>query len=217
MKSIVLYFMNTILEGLLIKHDLCDTKEKMESYISFLLAENKKYNLSGFDKYKDIVTGHIQDSLEAVVIIKDLNVSSIADIGSGCGVPGLILAIAFPDKKFYLIEVLNKRISFLNKCIKKLDIKNCTVVNKDFKTCVRKKSFESDLFLARASLKINELMFLFSGASKYQDSKLLYWGSENWKKNLYKKRKMLIPNESFNYTIETKRRVIILFNKSKTI
>ena len=55
---------------------------------------------------------------------------TIADIGSGGGTPGIPLAIAFPEKKFLLVESKQKKAAFLVGAVKQLKLKNVRVINK---------------------------------------------------------------------------------------
>ena len=71
----------------------CQIEEKLLLYIIFLLKENEKYNLTGITAIDKVISHHLEDSL-AIESVSEFNCNShFADVGSGCGVPGLILAI----------------------------------------------------------------------------------------------------------------------------
>lgn len=154
--------------------------EIIKKYISFLNEENKNYNLTGFKNEEDIFSGNIEDALFGTISNLIKNKKNIADVGTGAGIPGLILAIKYPEKNFYLIEVQKKRILFLEKALNLLEIKNCKIIDLDYKTFLRRKLYDVDLFITRASLKLNDLLFLFSNSSKYNNKSLVYWASKNW-------------------------------------
>ncbi len=148
-------------------------------YADLLVAENKKYNLTALTDPDDIIHYHFDDALSIAKYVDFNKYKNIADIGSGCGVPGIILACYRPDTHFFLIEVIQKRVSFLEHVCRILNITNCTIVSVDFKTYLRKKKHETGLFIARASLALDDLLYIYSGASCYQNSELIYWGSPN--------------------------------------
>lgn len=152
-------------------------QNQYSEYMYLLVDENEQYNLTAITNTDDMINYHLDDALRLSESIDLNSYNGIADIGSGCGVPGLMLALYHPHIQFYLIEILNKRISFLEYVCDKLKITNCTIINMDFKSIVRKGPFQADLFLARASLSCADLLFLYSGNSKYKKSDLIYWAT----------------------------------------
>jgi len=73
---------------------------KQALYLELLLEANKNISLTGIKNPKEAVIKHTIDSLSVSGAIEG---KKIVDIGSGGGTPGIPLAIANPDKKFYLI------------------------------------------------------------------------------------------------------------------
>ncbi|MBO5137068.1 MAG: 16S rRNA (guanine(527)-N(7))-methyltransferase RsmG [Spirochaetaceae bacterium] len=115
-----------------------ELEEKMQTYAKELMLFNAAYDLVGADNYEDIIVRHILDSLSAAQIIQQLvenvstatgKVSTIADIGSGGGLPGIPLAAAMPNSNFILVERMSKRCAFLSNCIAILGLKNVTILN----------------------------------------------------------------------------------------
>lgn len=141
--------MNTLHEGLLqlgfeagefsgIKIlSLDELEAKMEKYIAALQEYNAKFDLINTDGHDEIAVRHILDSLSALPkicsIISERFASaaeselSLADIGSGAGLPGIPLATALPQFHFTLIERMTKRCGFLNHCAAELGLANVTV------------------------------------------------------------------------------------------
>ena len=85
--------------------------KKQAKYLKLLLAANKNINLTGIRNPREAVIKHTLDSLSASSAIEG---TKIIDIGSGGGTPGIPLAIALPEKKFYLIEATQKKAKKLN-------------------------------------------------------------------------------------------------------
>lgn len=104
----------------------------MESYISELLLFNSAYNLVNTNDREEIAVRHILDSLSAARHIKALagdRDATIADIGSGGGLPGIPLAASLPQYNFVLVERMSKRCAFLENASAILGLKNVVVKN----------------------------------------------------------------------------------------
>lgn len=115
-------------------------KPLMDSYINELVLFNSAYNLVNTNDRDEIIVRHILDSLSAMEIIKGLANErlknstapqdfTIADIGSGGGLPGIPLAAALPEFNFVLVERMSKRCAFLQNAAAILGLKNVTVKN----------------------------------------------------------------------------------------
>ena len=101
--------------------------EKNLSYLKLLLETNQEYNLTSITDTKEATIKHLLDSLSVYGLLQG---ETIADIGSGGGTPGIPLAIAFPKKKFLLVESKQKKAAFLVGAVKQLKLKNVRVINK---------------------------------------------------------------------------------------
>ena len=106
---------NKLIEGLrLMDIDPSDAAlAKLELYINELELWNNRLNLVSFDDREQLVVRHILDSLSGLKAISGLEGNSIADIGSGAGLPGLLLAIFMEDRHFTLVERSGKKAGFL--------------------------------------------------------------------------------------------------------
>jgi len=104
-----------------------DQIEKNLSYLKLLLETNQEYNLTSITDTKEATIKHLLDSLSIHQLLEG---ETIADIGSGGGTPGIPLAIAFPKKKFLLVESKQKKAAFLVGVVKQLKLKNVRVINK---------------------------------------------------------------------------------------
>ena len=106
---------------------LDDSKlEKLIDYINFLSKWNQAYNLTSIRNPKDMVGKHLLDSL---AIAPYATGERLIDVGAGAGLPGIPLAIAYPEKSLTLLDSNNKKISFLIQAKHDLGLDNVEVVN----------------------------------------------------------------------------------------
>jgi 16S rRNA (guanine527-N7)-methyltransferase len=99
--------------------------EQYLSYLGLLQHWNKAYNLSGIRAPQRMLSYHVLDS---VALLPHLHGRFCLDVGSGAGLPGLILAMARPDTRWVLLDSNGKKVRFLNHCVRELDMGNVEVV-----------------------------------------------------------------------------------------
>lgn len=105
------------------------TQEQIEllaKLIVLLCKWNKSLNLTSIKDPDHMVVLHILDS---AVLSPLLIGKNIADVGTGAGFPGLVLAILNPDKKFTLIDSISKKLSFVKTACVELQLKNVNLIN----------------------------------------------------------------------------------------
>jgi len=98
-------------------------------YIQLIEQYNESLSLVGTDNRHGLIVRHILDSLAPLGVISRLLGAgrSVADVGSGAGLPGIPLAIALPQVDFTLIECKGRRAGFLRKTKAELGLANVTV------------------------------------------------------------------------------------------
>ncbi len=87
--------------------------EQLLVYVRQLEKWNKTYNLTAIRDPEEMVKRHVLDALSVVRPVERLAPTSLADIGTGGGVPGVILAIALPELQVQLVESIGKKCRFL--------------------------------------------------------------------------------------------------------
>ena len=92
----------------------------LDKYSEMLVEWNFKINLTAITDSEEIMTRHFEDSIAMLKYVDSPINSSLIDIGTGAGFPGMVLKIIRPDLKITLLDSLNKRISFLNTVSDKL-------------------------------------------------------------------------------------------------
>lgn len=123
---------------------------KLEKYASLLKEWNEKINLTAITEKDQVFLKHFYDSLTLVKIIDLEQVSSLCDLGTGAGFPGLVLKIFFPNLKLTLVDALNKRINFLDVVVKELDLKDVILVHARAEEYGRENRELFDVVTARA-------------------------------------------------------------------
>ena len=146
--------------------DIIRCKPLLEKYTNELELFNSAYDLVGADNREEIVVRHLLDSLAPFSILGSLASSliekrgsssiSFADIGSGGGLPGIPLAVCFPQYSFTLLERMSKRCVFLENCSAVLGLKNVAVDNTEAERAVPS---QYDIAVFRAFRPLDKKMF----------------------------------------------------------
>tara|TARA_B100001564_G_C20399549_1_gene560495 strand:- start:79 stop:699 length:621 start_codon:yes stop_codon:yes gene_type:complete len=129
--------------------------QKLSYFVEHLLFFNKKRNLISKNTENFVWDRHILDSAQLVKFIDVYNCNGIADLGSGGGFPGLILAIFYQNYNFH-VKLYDKspiKASFLNNVSKKIGIK-CDVICKNIKS----EKIESNYIVCRAFKKLSHIL-----------------------------------------------------------
>jgi len=144
---------------------------RCEQYISLLQQWGKVHNLTA-ELQSEKIDNNILDSIYPLKFLS--NFKSFADIGTGAGYPGMLLAIARPDVKAVLIEPRRKRVAFLNFVKNALELKNVEIIC-DRVENVKDRSF--DLITSRAVTNTSLLMDLTKDITTSETEFLFYKGS----------------------------------------
>ena len=94
-------------------------------YLKILNKWQRAYNLVGYS-VKDYISRVI---LENLVLLPYIQETRIIDVGTGAGLPGMILALANPELELTLLDSNSKKINFLRQVVQELDVKNVTLVH----------------------------------------------------------------------------------------
>ena len=144
---------------------------RCDTFITLLQKWGKVHNLSGRLTKEDIEE-NIIDSITPLGFIDEYE--SFADIGTGAGYPGLILAMARADKKCYLIEPRQKRVAFLNFVKNSLGLKNVEVLCKRVEEV---QDLKVEMITSRAVTNTKLLLDITKGISSEKTGFLFYKGS----------------------------------------
>ena len=136
--------------------ELSDDKiELLLAYHALLVKWNKAYNLTAVRDPEEMVRRHLLDSLS---ILPHVTGDRILDVGTGPGLPGIPLAICFPEKKLTLLDSNGKKTRFLTQAKIELKLENMTPVQS------RIESFETEPFDAITSRAFATLKDMVDGS-----------------------------------------------------
>lgn len=149
---------------------------QFESYLTFLIQENEKFNLTAITTPKEIIIKHFIDS---VLPYKDIPLNSkVIDVGTGAGFPGIPLKILRNDLHLTLLDSLQKRINFLNNLLEKLNIKDVKTIHSRAEDYVSSNREIFDIALSRAVASIPTLAEYLVPYVKINGLVMMYKGSK---------------------------------------
>ena len=96
--------------------------EQLEVIYNTLIETNKTMNLTRITEKEDVYLKHFYDSLTLAKVYDLSKASTLCDIGTGAGFPGLILKIFYPNLAISLVDSLLKRVNYLNNLIEELQL-----------------------------------------------------------------------------------------------
>ena len=134
--------------------DLSDhVQHQLIDFLHLLVKWNRAYNLTAVRQPEQMVTRHLLDSL---VIGPYIQGPRILDVGTGAGLPGIPLALAYPNCQFTLLDSSGKKIRFVTQAVAELGLVNVDVVQSRVEAYQPASRF--DTVTARAYSSIEELV-----------------------------------------------------------
>jgi len=140
--------------------------DKIFEYLELVYEKNKVINLIGTKEKEEIFIKHILDSLSIfnIELLREdkLKGKKIIDIGTGGGLPGILLAIFLPESEIYLLDKSKKKTIFLRETTEALELKNTIIITDRAEELSRKAGFREkfDIVIARAVARFSILLEL---------------------------------------------------------
>ncbi len=100
--------------------------QQLLDYVALLYKWNQAYNLTAVRQPEAMLVKHILDSLAVVPYIKG---DRLLDVGTGSGIPGIVLAIVWPERQFDLLDSNIKKIRFVRQAVRTLGLTNVQAVH----------------------------------------------------------------------------------------
>lgn len=189
---------------------------KIGDYLARLLAMNAQMNLTAIDTPEAAWEKHAFDALTLIPLLENVALEgSLADVGSGGGIPGILLAIARPDLHVTLIESIQKKAAFLSAVSNALGLSRVNV------TAERAEKLANgplrgtfDIVTARAVARLSELVPITAPLVK-PGGRLLLIKGQKANDELNDARRVLVKNKTRHVeTIGTPTGRIVLLEKS---
>ena len=136
----------------------------IKKYLDMVYEYNKTTNLIGTKKKEDILIRHFLDSISILKYKKDIfdskgNTEKILDVGTGAGLPGMLLSILLNNRLFYLLDKNGKKIEFINLITRQLKLENVRILKGRAEELARESLHREkfDIVLSRAVARFNIL------------------------------------------------------------
>lgn len=152
--------------------------EKLQLYLDQLLWWNKKINLISRNVSRETVWEHIRHSLLLSQFAPFQNHSLIIDAGTGGGLPGIPLALIYPEKEFILNDIVTKKILAVKQMSKKMGLTNTSVIDGSIQNLSADRNF---LLISKHAFKINDLLKM-AGDKKWKEA--VFYKGDNIKDEL---------------------------------
>jgi 16S rRNA (guanine527-N7)-methyltransferase len=136
--------------GLSVSHE---TQIRLLDYLDLLVKWNKVYNLTAIRDPGQMVIHHLLDSL---AVMPYMGAGKWLDVGSGAGLPGLVVAIAQPDWKIAVLDSNSKKTGFMQQAVIEMNLRNVQVI------CARVEDFRPaekyDGIISRAFTELGDFL-----------------------------------------------------------
>jgi 16S rRNA (guanine527-N7)-methyltransferase len=150
-------------------------QEKLLEYLSQLLKWNKTYNLTAIRDPEQALVQHIFDSLAIIKPLKnyfhqkELDKKTVLDVGSGAGLPGVIIATMIPEALVTCVDTVEKKMTFVRQVSGVLALENLKALHQRVEL-IQDQKFE--IVTSRAFATLQDFATL-AGANVEKNGKLL--------------------------------------------
>lgn len=127
-------------------------QQQLLAYLALLIKWNKAYNLTAVRDPDEMVSRHLLDSLSVQPFVLDAG-DNWLDVGSGGGMPGIPLAILFPERRFTLLDSNGKKTRFLTQVKLELKLANLEVIHSRVEAFKPEQAFSGIVSRAFSSLE----------------------------------------------------------------
>jgi len=183
-----------------------DVQQKLLQFVALIDKWNKVYNLTAVREPIDMVSHHLLDSLSILPYLKG---STVLDVGTGAGLPGIPLALASPERQFVLIDSALKRTRFVLQAVGELGLSNVKVVqsriedfqpDEKFDTVISRAFTATEMFVDKTGHLCKESGQLLAMKGRYPTQEISDLPI-NW---VYESHKLAVPG------VEGERHIVIL-------
>ena len=184
------------------------------AYHQLLVKWNKAYNLTAVRNPREMISRHLLDSL---TVAPYLHGNRFIDIGAGAGLPGIVLAILFPERQFDLLDSNGKKTRFLFQVKTELGLGNITIHHSRVEQLLTEHTYEGILSRAFASLAdmVNCSGQLLAEGGRFLAMKGIYPESELKELSELEKNYTVDACHSLQVPSELSERHLVVISRSK--
>lgn len=157
--------------------------KSLNKYVELLLSENERYNLIGKNTIQTIWSRHIIDSIQLVKYVNDGDCENILDLGSGAGLPIIVLGI-ITQKPIIMVEKSPVKAQFLEKVCQVLNLTykifNESINQTNIKTLIQPKT----IITSRAFKSVSFIIDLLKKCNQQNISKILLLKGQKWQEEI---------------------------------
>ena len=134
-------------------------QDKLEKLADIILEWNEKINVTAVRDRSEFMKKNVEDSLEILKLPEFADAKRVLDLGTGGGFPGLPLAIACPDKDFFLLDSVAKKLKVVASAAGELGLENVDVLNMRAEDLAKWPAYREsfDLVVSRAVANMSTL------------------------------------------------------------
>ncbi len=188
--------------------------KKIEHFVDLFEAESHKLNLCKFGDRDEFMSRHVMDCLEVSQFLR--GAKKVLDLGTGGGLPGLVLAIQHPDIEFTLVDATKKKCAAVEKLAKELKLSNVTVICGRAEELGHDLREKFDIVVARALAPLPTLLELSAGFVRRGGLFIAYKGPKYQEELEVSKKATSVLNFELE-KIHHYDRVLLIFKKTKTL
>lgn len=134
-------------------------RDRLLDYLGLLSKWNAVYNLTAIRNPDSMLVQHLLDSLAIVGPLAGQGpFTTIVDVGSGGGLPGIVLAIAWPQATVHLVEPVGKKAAFLRQCLSELALAHAKVHTRRVESLSDREISSPDLIVCRAFASLRDFV-----------------------------------------------------------
>lgn len=196
--------------------------ELIEKYKIILQTENQKHNLTRLDKDDIIYSDYFLESILPYFKSKiDFDGKRVLDIGSGSGIPGVLIKIFFPKAEVVLLDSNTKKCTFLKYLCNELNLNDIQIINNRAEVYIKDNYEKFDIVTSRAVSELRKILELSVGYAKV-NGLILQPKGVNWNIEFENAKSMFQEldincDEIINYECNNKLQTLLIFKKtSKT-
>ena len=148
------------------------------AYYDLLVEWNERINLTAITDEEEVIDKHFLDSLSGASVFSIPDGAKVLDVGTGGGLPGMALAIAFPKAQFCLMDATGKKVRFLELVASSIGLSNVQAVQGRAEEMAHDPAFREqfDLVTSRAVAALPILLEYMAGFVKPQGKIVAYKG-----------------------------------------